>query len=527
MSILNVNNFGGGAAVADNAPAIRAALAAANPTGDTIFFPDKATYNIGSTVQITKAVLFQGADIALTVLKNTGPFYAFKAACHGFSFDTIASDGNLLGAFDPINGTDNFVNGVSMTNMTFHTRSWTQAADGVSEWAAIAWNKKFTNATFRNFNAIECEAWTFFYGYSWDTVSITDMTFQNVQNPANLQSEGRVFKWFGVGAEPPTPSPWPEGAPNIGIAQQCQKLYVARIIIKNFRGMGFEHQDGSDSDLYEDITILDPIAFGTNVNDNLNEFGASWVMARATNAIYRRVYIDYSNIGAPVDRERVGVELGGRNFLFTDSYIHGDSPVVVDGAGAMSIACNGTNDSGTISHVMLINAPPPGGSNLNANVLITDVGPNATLSWDINRTPLGFNAPGAAPTPAPAPTPTPEPTPMPDSPSGTYINSVGPTLILGGVTCGIAAGARVSINGAPDTHTSGVIGVLSYAGQFYQQQATQWWKCSDAAPKIGSQYVQVAADPRPVTPPPPAAPTLTNTINIYSDGSVVVTKPSN
>lgn len=301
--------------------------------------------------------------------------YAFKLAGDDITIKGMTFDGSSIACFDNVNG-QNHVKRLKVNGNRFKGRRWTVSGDGGMQWACIAWNKGFRDSTIENNVFDPIESWTALYGYGWIGLSIVQNTFLNRRSSNNTKTDqGRFIKLHGVGAEPPAPSPFPEGKPNSNLFGVCERLTIARNYFGSFYGMAIEYQDGSANDVIEDNTCEMPIFISGNVDDHLDCFGFSIVAARSANLICRRnkFVLTCPN---PSNRERLAIELGGFNVVCEDNYIRGP-------LGA-SIDMNGSSGSGNIRNNRLDDAPQPKAAN-GAHPTISNNNTTVQLTWDINR----------------------------------------------------------------------------------------------------------------------------------------------
>jgi hypothetical protein len=358
--------------------------------GDTInFMPGRHAY---TNIRLWGNRTYYSNSDATIASTNA---YAFKLGGPGIIISKLKFDGPAVSSFESVAGG---VSGLVIDSCDFTGANQSTAPPGVSEWSSIAWNwaGKLVNAKITNNYGHDIGMWTMLYGYGWDNVEIANLTCKNRINPQGTQGEGRVIKLFGAGANAIT---YPEGAPNEAIGLVCRKLWVHDVTIDKYRGMGIEYQDGSDGDIWEDISIVNPIYFGSNWLDNRNVFAASLVAARNRNCTIRRLYITSNN---PPNKDcfRVGIEDGGYNTQITDCYLEGPMGV--------SIGVNGSNASGSVSNNKLVNCPGPYNNGGNrANAALINNGPSVQLTWDTNRAFRGSTLAGAAPAPIPIPVPIP------------------------------------------------------------------------------------------------------------------------
>lgn len=128
----------------------------------------------------------------------------------------------------------------------------------------------------------------------------------------------------------------------------------------------------------------------------------------------------------------------------------------------------------------------------------------------------GAGASGATPTTQPTPAPIPTPTPA----TTIFTDAAGNTF-------SITTAAQVIVDGTLDANTNGVTAGQIINGSFYQTAHGEFWEYVGGAAPWQPITILPSPTTAPTSQPAPPAPTLTNTINVYSDGSVVVTKPGN
>jgi hypothetical protein len=503
MSTITVNQN-------DNA---QSKLDAAN-SGDTIQF---VGVTLAATLAVRKSMNLSGT---LTTARSV---YAFEPLADNITVDRLTLDGLLfkMSAFRPAN--------LLAQNCTFTVRegSGQVPIPNIPNWCLVGWNANGAPKSFKFINNTipKCEAWCVMFGLQGNNIEIGNNWFENRQNPANPQNEGRFLKFFGQGAN--------DSGGMLEVRDNSDKLTCGNLFIHHnyfgsCRGMAAEIQDGWLNNRWEDNYYEKPIAVGTNWQQNANVWCFSIVEARSSGCKVLRNFINGQlPAGTPSGCFRVAIEGGGFDQEIADNYIvlNGTSNSA-DGAGNSSIAINGSNASGNCRNNRIVNAPMPfNHTAVGAHMAMSNNGPNVTLTWDINRPKPG---PGTPTTP-------PEPT-VPEFKAAIAIGSDNRSAALtwpGAPTDTFTIHVKTTHGTDPLKNIGSVVGtscliVDLHSGWEYDFQINGVGIGGKISARIGPESLStqtmpsnptLSTDKPPI--PPPVAPKLkkVTTILDYSDGS--------
>jgi hypothetical protein len=344
--------------------------------GDEIKF--KGDYNLRDvTLRPNRKYL---ADLDATINVRNG--YAFRGGGDNITIDGLRFTGPAFGRWD----------GPPIRALVFNRCAFTMPNQDGSppageQWSVINSNRAFVDSRITNCIFDKVAVWTPVFLYMWRGFLIDHCEFLNINNPANVNSQGRGMKLMGD--DGPKGSEYPEGNDNSAILRQtCFGLIVSNNIFWRVAGMNSEQQRGADGTEYYNNVSLEPL-FTDNQQSNLDRYAFSLPNARGTNLKFHHNLVSVGRdpgndpLRKGPERLRQMLEIGGQNVKVWQNAFFGVPGRGRQGVNA-SIVLDSSNGSAEVYQNLMVDCPDPYADN-NARLNAHDNGPGVKLDWDINR----------------------------------------------------------------------------------------------------------------------------------------------